>query len=77
MQTGGMATIDRHGLDLLIAALAEAGFDTKGPVVREGAIMPGAIRTSADLPVGVRDAQGPGHYRLEHSGDDRLFDWAV
>jgi ferredoxin len=77
MRTGGTATIDRHGLDLLIAALAEAGFDTKGPVVREGAIMPGAIRTSADLPVGVRDAQGPGHYRLEHSGDDRLFDWAV
>ena len=39
--------------------------------------MPGAIRTSADLPVGIRDTQGPGHYRLEHTGGDRLFDWAV
>jgi len=46
-------------------------------VVREGAIMPGAIRTTADLPVGIRDGQGPGHYRLEPSGGDRLFDWAV
>ena len=72
-----MAIIDSHGLDQLIAALAEAGFEVKGPVVREGAVMPGAIRTSADLPVGIRDVQGPGHYRLEHSGGDHLFDWAV
>ena len=77
MQFESTAIIERRGLDLLIAALVEAGFETKGPTVRDGAIMPGPIRTSADLPAGVRDSQGPGRYRLEQVGDDRLFDWAV
>ena len=34
-------------------------------------------RQAADLPAGWRADQAPGHYRLEHRGGDRLFDYVV
>ena len=34
------------------------------------------IEGAGDLPRGVRETQGPGAYRLEQTGDDRLFEWA-
>ena len=74
---GDAAVIDSRGLDMLITALSESGYDTRGPVVRDGAIMPGPVATVADLPAGYRDAQAPGHYRLEQTNDDALFAWAV
>jgi sulfhydrogenase subunit beta (sulfur reductase) len=74
---GDAAVIDSRGLDMLITVLSELGYDTRGPVVREGAIMPGPVAGVADLPAGYRDAQAPGHYRLEHSGDSAVFAWAV
>ena len=48
-----------------------------GPVVRDGAIMPGPVTGVADLPAGYHDAQAPGHYRLERGDDSTLFGWAV
>ncbi len=77
MEMGDATVIDVRGLDTLIAILGERGFDTKGPVVRDGAIMPGSVAGVADLPVGQRDEQAPGRYRLEQSGDDTVFAWAV
>jgi ferredoxin len=74
---GDAAVIDSRGLDMLITALSELGYDTRGPVVREGAIVPGPVAGVADLPAGYRDAQAPGRYRLEHSGDSTVFAWAV
>ncbi len=44
-----------------------------GPVVRDGAVVQGEIRDIEDLPRGFRDAQTPGHYRLEADAEDRLF----
>jgi sulfhydrogenase subunit beta (sulfur reductase) len=74
---GDAAVIDSPGLDMLITVLSELGYDTLGPVVREGAIMPGPVAGVADLPAGYRDAQAPGRYRLEHIGDSAVFAWAV
>ncbi|MDE3086839.1 MAG: 4Fe-4S dicluster domain-containing protein [Acidobacteriota bacterium] len=72
-----VVVIDDVGLDGLIGALREAGFEPAGPVVRDGAIVPGAIRGVGDLPRGWHDRQAPGHYRLVHSDDRRYFAWAV
>jgi len=77
MRIGSAVTIDAEGLDALIATLASRGYETKGPVVRDGAILPGPVGGINDLPVGVRDVQSPGRYRLEHGEGDAVFSWAV
>ncbi len=74
---GATIVLDLEGVDALITGLADAGFETKGPTVRDGAIVPGRVRGVADLPRGVHDDQAPGHYRLRRGDDSRLFDWAV
>ena len=77
MEIGEAFVIDGQGLDALIAVLGALGYDTRGPVVRDGAIMPGLVAGLADLPVGHHDEQAPGYYSLEYDGGDAVFAWAV
>ena len=69
--------IGLDGLDALVKVVLARGFRAVGPVVRDGAIALGEIAGVADLPAGWHDSQAPGSYHLGHSGDGRLFDWAV
>ena len=71
-----MRYLDRQGFAGLLALLVERGFELVGPTVRDGAIVLDKIDGVADLPRGIREIQGPGSYRLEVTGDDRLFAWA-
>lgn len=77
MDVGDEAVIDRGGLDALIAGLRSTGFRTMGPVARNGAIVLGEVAWSGDLPLGWRDHQEPGRYRLEQNQSPELFRWAV
>ena len=77
MRIGDAVVIDMDGFDALIRVLGELGYETKGPVVKEGAIVPGPVRSVADLPAGYHDEQAPGYYRLERGADEALFGWAV
>jgi ferredoxin len=77
MRRGDAAVVDMDGLDLLIGMLAGLGYDTRGPVVRDGAVLPGRLSSVADLPVGCHDEQAPGRYRLVRGDDDTAFGWAV
>ncbi|HUC05978.1 MAG TPA: 4Fe-4S dicluster domain-containing protein [Acidimicrobiales bacterium] len=77
MRPGEMAVIGVDALDQLITHLAECGFDTRGPVLRDGAIVPGPVRGVGDLPRGVHDEASPGRYRTTEGEDDALFAWAV
>ena len=63
-------------LQQLIDCLQQAGYECIGPQVRDGAIVYDTLSTTTQLPGGVRDVQRAGHYRLESTGDDRLFAWA-
>ncbi len=45
-----------------------------GPVPRDGAVVLDEIERVEELPVGLRDAQEAGRYRLEPSGRDACFD---
>jgi ferredoxin len=74
---GAVAVLAVDDLVTLITRLSELGYEVKGPVVRAGAIVPGALSGVGDLPRGVHDEQGPGEYRLVHGDDDHFFDWAV
>ena len=75
--TTAAAVIDRTGLDQLIAALRRRGYRTRGPVVRDGAIVAGDVGSGADLPAGWTDEQGAGSYRLVPGDGAQLFGWAV
>ena len=77
VRIGDDAVIDLDGFDRLVAVLAERGYRTIGPVVRDGAVVHGDIEGAADLPSGWHDVQAPGRYRLEHRDDGALFGWAV
>ncbi len=66
----------RAGLDDLIALLKQSGYRCIGPRVRDGAIVYEDIASADELPVGVRDRQQPGEYRLIRQGDGRRFAWA-
>lgn len=72
-----MKLIDLDGLQALLDALHARGYETIGPVRREGAIVYERIDTVAELPVGWTDRQAPGRYRLERRDDDAVFGYAV
>jgi ferredoxin len=77
MRIGDEVVIDSDGLEVLITSLGELGYETRGPTVRNGAILPGPVQGVADLPVGTHDTQSPGRYRLEQGDDATVFGWAV
>jgi ferredoxin len=73
----GVVTLDRTDLDKLFGALRDAGYDTIGPTIRDGAIVYERIESSADLPVGRTDRQDAASYRLEQRTDEACFGFVV
>jgi ferredoxin len=71
------AVLDREGLDALLLALEDLGYQVIGPTVRDGAIVYGPVHTIADLPAGWTDEQDGGTYRLKRRDDAALFGYAV
>ncbi len=67
----------RSDLEALIQALRKSGRRVIGPTVREGAIVYDEIESAAALPVGMRDEQSAGRYRLTERSDDRAFGYTV
>jgi sulfhydrogenase subunit beta (sulfur reductase) len=65
------------GVQLLIDNLRADGWTVIGPTVHEGAVTNAEITSVSDLPVGIADEQGPGHYRLRSRGDGSLFGFAA
>ncbi|MCP9449138.1 MAG: 4Fe-4S dicluster domain-containing protein [Nitrospira sp.] len=59
----------QHVLDLLSAK----GYRIVGPTLREGAVVWDTITRISDLPIGWRDRQEPGRYRLERTGSPEIF----
>jgi sulfhydrogenase subunit beta (sulfur reductase) len=66
-----------EALDGLVGALRDRGFRVLGPVVRDGAIVYDDLESAADLPIGWRDRQDGGTYRLERRSDEARFGYAV
>ena len=64
-------------LETLIERLACKGYETIGPLVRDGAIVYEHIESSAQLPAGWTDEQERGCYRLKRREDQALFGYAV
>lgn len=57
----------------LIEVLRSRGYTVLGPTVRDGGVAFAEVRAVGDLPVGQRDAQAPGEYRLAAGVDGEIF----
>ncbi len=57
-------SLPKARLQELIDLLWRRGFRVLGPVLRNGGVVFDEVRQVADMPVGVRDEQQPGRYRL-------------
>ncbi len=72
-------TSDMHGilpkssLQQLFDALSTKGYRIVGPMVRDGSVVWETVRSVSDLPIGWRDQQEPGRYRLEQTGSHEVF----
>ena len=77
MAQTGAVTFDVEGLQDLLDVLGRRGFTVLGPTVRDRAVVPGRVRSVADLPGGWGDHQEPGTYRLRRRDDDALFGYAA
>jgi NAD(P)H-flavin reductase/NAD-dependent dihydropyrimidine dehydrogenase PreA subunit len=72
-----MLALARDDLGRLFDALHAEGYRVIGPTVRSGAIVYDEIDGPAELPVGWRDEQAPGRYRLVRRGDDASFGYVL
>jgi hypothetical protein len=60
-------------LEDLIALLWREEFKVLGPVARDGSVTFDEVRRVSDLPVGVRESQEPGRYRLGPGDTGEIF----
>jgi sulfhydrogenase subunit beta (sulfur reductase) len=74
---GSPVVIDWDGMVVLFSTLHDAGFRVVGPTVRNGAIVLDELASPDDLPVGVRDVQESGTYRLDDRQDGAAFGHTV
>ena len=69
--------IAREEFGFLIDVLRNRGYQVLGPTVGDQAIVYDELTSVDDLPAGWTDKQEAGTYRIEKSGNDALFDYAV
>ncbi|TKB63541.1 MAG: sulfite reductase subunit A [Nitrospira sp.] len=60
-------------LQRLLDTLSAKGYRIVGPIVRDGSVVWDTVRSVSDLPIGWRDQQEPGRYRLEQTGSQEVF----
>ena len=73
----GPVLLDVTGVEGVLSELRRLGHTLIGPTRRDGAIVLDEITSTADLPQGWGDEQGPGRSRLHRRDDDAWFGWAV
>jgi sulfhydrogenase subunit beta (sulfur reductase) len=74
---GEKVLIERADFQQLFDALHSRGYEIIGPTLQNSTIVYGPISTVSDLPVGWRDQQEAGAYRLVRRQDDALFGYVV
>ncbi len=67
------AVLPSADLQWLLDALSAKGYRVVGPIVREGSVVWETISSVSELPIGWRDQQEPGRYRLEQTGSQEIF----
>src|SRR5574337_1622703 len=65
--------LQKADFQCLLDTLSAKGYRIVGPTVRDGSVVWETIRFMSDLPIGWRDHQEPGRYRLEQTGSQDIF----
>jgi ferredoxin len=65
--------LPKAGLDELIAMLWRDGYRVLGPVERDGAVSFDEVRAAREMPVGRREEQSPGRYRIGEGRPGEVF----
>ncbi len=73
MTSGMRGALPTASLQRLLDALSAKGYRIVGLAVRDGSVVWETVRSVSDLPVGWRDHQEPGRYRLEQTGSQEIF----
>jgi len=71
---GDTVSVEKPALDSLLDQLAELGYQTLGPKVRNGTLIYGRVDSMDELPRGYVSEQSAGRFRLVHTGHSRYFD---
>jgi len=71
------AVLERDHLERLFDVLGKRGYRVLGPTVRDCAIVYDDLTSLADAPIGWKDEQDGGTYRLEKGNDGALFGYVV
>ena len=58
----------------MIDLLQQRGYRVVGPTPRDGAVVYDEVSRVEELPVGFRETQAPGSYRVEFTGRELVFD---
>ena len=69
--------LPKSGLEDLITALQQHGYDVIGPTIQQSAIVYDRLTSVDDLPQGWTEQQEAGMYRLVRRNDDRYFGYVV
>lgn len=70
---GEIGVLPGGDLQRLLDVLSAKGYRLVGPMVHDGAVVWDTIQRVSDLPIGWRDHQEPGRYRLEQTGSQEIF----
>jgi len=68
---------DLENFPELFHVLKQKGYEVVGPKIVDGAIVYEPLEESSDLPVGCKDEQEAGRYRLNKRDDNAFFGYAV
>ncbi len=71
------AAVEAKDFDRLLHAIRRHGYDVKGPVLRDGAIVYDDLGSADEMPIGWIDAPEPARYRLKRRDDRSLFGYTV
>jgi len=74
---GAPQRLEIEALDALVRHLRGLDYRVIAPTVRDGAIVYEEIEAADELPVGWRERQAPGEYRLERRDDEARFGFTV
>ena len=77
LQVGAQVRLEARDFQHLLDALADRGYELRGPTVEDGQLIYGEISQVKDLPIGVTAAQEAGTYRLQPRQDQAFFGFAV
>ena len=77
LEIGDQVIINAGGLQQLFEVLSREGYKIIGPTIRHAAIVYDELRSFSDLPVGWRDVQDAGTYRLIKDDMESLFGYVV